>query len=274
MWTQLKNPTSNITYTGGWCLSAVQDAFGTDHPYPTAIAQWNGAGTKYGGLPPAGIAVPVFFSFTTEPAGHVAVMFADGRVGSSTQSGTHKGLYMHPNLDNLMKVYKDAGWKMTYLGWKDTVGTQLVVTQGEDMIQDKDNEYARWRDLGWRIRGREMSREEFRASAVGLTWLRAIEILSDGEEAASTQLAQDTGREALRTDWPGQIYGLQDQVKELSAKLAVKPTEVIKEVPVEKIVYQDKIVEREVIKEVVKGDDERSIGDLLSAAFKKLFKVT
>jgi len=37
--------------------------------------------------------------------------------------------------------------------------------------------------------------------------------------------------------------------------------EVIKEVPVEKIV------------EVIKGDDERSLGDLLSAAFKKLFKI-
>lgn len=127
MWTQLKTPTKNVKYTGGWCLSAVQDSFGTDHPYPTAIGQWNGAGNKYGGRPPSGISVPVFFSFTTEPAGHVAVQFADGTVGSSTQSGTHNSLYIHPNSEDLMKVYRDAGWKMTYLGWKDTVGTQQVV---------------------------------------------------------------------------------------------------------------------------------------------------
>lgn len=52
-------------------------------------------------------------------------------------------------------------------------------------------------------------------------------------------------------------------VEQYRTALAKKPVEIIKEVPVEKIVYR----------EVVKGDDERSMGDLLTAAFRKLHKV-
>jgi hypothetical protein len=65
-----------------------------------------------------------------------------------------------------------------------------------------------------------------------------------------------------------QISELQKLPKEITVEKTVEVVkEVIKEVPVERIVYQDKIVE------VVKGDDERSLGDLLSASFKKLFKI-
>lgn len=56
-------------------------------------------------------------------------------------------------------------------------------------------------------------------------------------------------------------------IEQYKSTLSKKPVEVIKEVPVEKIVYKDKIVE------VVKGDDERSMGDLLMAALRKLPKV-
>lgn len=64
-----------------------------------------------------------------------------------------------------------------------------------------------------------------------------------------------------------------DKRVELEKQLSAKPKEVVvqKLVEVPLTVYVDKPVE--VIKEVVKGDDERSLGDLLSAAFKKLFKV-
>jgi len=47
--------------------------------------------------------------------------------------------------------------------------------------------------------------------------------------------------------------------------------EVVKEVPVE--VIKEVPIEVEVIKEVVKSDDDRSIGDLLSAVWAKLFKI-
>lgn len=58
-------------------------------------------------------------------------------------------------------------------------------SEGEDMIQDSDNEFSRWRKLATQVRGRHQgfTRDEFRNSAVGRTWLQAIEILSDDPEA-------------------------------------------------------------------------------------------
>ena len=47
---------------------------------------------------------------------------------------------------------------------------------GEEMIQNTDNEFARWSRLFYQIRGRWPSRAEFIKSAVGKTWLRAMGI--------------------------------------------------------------------------------------------------
>ena len=271
MWTQLKKPTSSVTYTGGWCLSAVQDAFGTDHPYPTATAQWLGtASTQHAEIPPAGIAVPIFFSFTTEPAGHVAVRFADGTVGSSTQSGVHKGLYIHPNIENLMKVYKDAGWKMTYLGWNEIVGTQRVV-QKETIVEKVS------------IATLRIGHSELEG------WDRAKTHVGEYDSLFSASWGDKTANEFMQIKWDQNgeyrkklevMANFYAQYSPIIDTLLARPLTV--EVPVEtvvekevikyvdKIVYQDRIVEVE----VVKGDNERSLGDLLSAAFKKLFKVT
>lgn len=84
---------------------------------------------------------------------------------------------------------------------------------GEDMITDADNEYGRWAKLGYQIRGRQMSRDEFRAGAVGKTWLQAMEILSDNSEADTATKAQELGQLAGKDSWQGQIYGLQGQLK-------------------------------------------------------------
>jgi hypothetical protein len=72
-------------------------------------------------------------------------------------------------------------------------------------------------------------------------------------------------------------YAQAGRVPELERLLAEKPKEVIVEKIVEKIVevpltvYVDKPVE--IIKEVIVGDDDRSIGELVSAIYKKLFKI-
>lgn len=127
---QLIQPNTNITYVGGLCLKAVQDAYGTDHPYPTAIAQWNDGQPQHTDLPPAGVAVPIFFSMSGEPAGHVAINLTDGRVASSSEPGTHTGLYIHKDIADLVKYYSTV-YKLNYLGWKEVVGTKKVI--GEDM---------------------------------------------------------------------------------------------------------------------------------------------
>lgn len=92
--------------------------------------------------------------------------------------------------------------------------------QGEEVITDSPNEFARWSKLFQEIRGRVPSHDEFVQAAVGQTWLRAIEILSDNEEADATQHAQEVGQVAVRDNWEQQIYGLQDQLKTAQGEIA------------------------------------------------------
>lgn len=82
---------------------------------------------------------------------------------------------------------------------------------GEDMpIPDADNYYWRYgQKLSTFVRGRQLSREEFRKALVGVSDLRAVEILSDDPEADRTQHAQEVGQLALRDNWQQQIYDLQ-----------------------------------------------------------------
>jgi hypothetical protein len=95
------------------------------------------------------------------------------------------------------------------------------LTEGDEpMITDQDNEYWRWNKLGYQIRGRNFARAEFQASAVGQTWLRAMEILSDDAEADAATAAQELGQLATRDNWQGQIYGLEDSLKSATGNIA------------------------------------------------------
>lgn len=128
-WKQLRDANWHITNTGGWCLKAVQDAFGTDHPYPTAIAAWN---ANYGGgnhtsVPPLGMTVPIYLTINGVPAGHVAIRLDDGYVASSTLPGTHSQMYIHKNIQDLIDTYTRVYGGMTLLGWSEYVGTVHVV---------------------------------------------------------------------------------------------------------------------------------------------------
>jgi len=77
------------------------------------------------------------------------------------------------------------------------------------MIPDQDNYYMRYGvNLASRLRGRQLSRDEFRTYIVGQTDLRAIEILSDNTEADQIQDAQNLGVIAVRDNWANQIHSL------------------------------------------------------------------
>jgi hypothetical protein len=123
---QDRKPNTGITYTGGWCLSAVQTAYGTDHKYPTAAAWWSAEPHKHNGTPPKGIEVPIFLTIAGVPAGHVAIWLGDGRVASASQPGTHSGLYIHESIAALIQYYSSV-YKLTYVGWGETVGSVRVV---------------------------------------------------------------------------------------------------------------------------------------------------
>lgn len=127
MWKQLRDASMTVGYIGGWCLKYVQDAFGTDHPYPTAAAAWSAEPNKHIDRPPAGVTVPVYLSLGNVPAGHVAISLSDGYIASSTQSGTHATPYYHKNLDDLIAVYGKYNGGAAYLGWGEHVGSVHVV---------------------------------------------------------------------------------------------------------------------------------------------------
>jgi len=146
-YTQLRDANWKVPYVGGWCLKYVQDAFGTDHPYPTAIGAWN---ANYGGCnhpgeqPPVGKTVVVYFTLGSVPAGHVAISLDDGSIASSTQAGSHPQGFLHPNLQDLINVYAKYNGGCNYLGWSEYVGTVRVVqpvtqpSKGGDMITNQD----------------------------------------------------------------------------------------------------------------------------------------
>lgn len=122
---------------------------------------------------------------------------------------------------------------------------------GSLVIPDTDAYYWRYgQKLAERLRGRQLTREEFRIHLVGKTDLRAIEILSDDPEADRIQEAQNVGVVALRDNWQGQIGTLQGQLSEVRQALANEqakpPKEVVKEVEkiVEKVVEVPVIVEK------------------------------
>lgn len=89
---------------------------------------------------------------------------------------------------------------------------------GSEVIPDQDNWFWRMDRLMWQIRGRGLSREEFRKNFVGVPVFRMVEILSDDAEANRALEAQNIGQLALKDNWQGQIYSLQDQVKALSSR--------------------------------------------------------
>lgn len=65
-------------------------------------------------------------------------------------------------------------------------------------IADTDSEFNRWNKLFVQIRGRNASRDEFRAAAVNRTWLAAMEILSDNPEADAATNAPINGNEIVK----------------------------------------------------------------------------
>lgn len=190
---------------------------------------------------------------TTVKSGGVTERNSIVRLSASNSFGTHfclvdsirpDGVYIVDSWDGQVKhhnVYGPiTGWAVYTYNKPQPVGVVGV-------IPDADNYYWRYgQKLAERLRGRQLSREEFRQHLVGKSDLTAIEILSDDPEADKAQDAQNLGFIAIRDNWEGQIKTLQQQLKDVQTALANEqakpPVEVIKEV--------EKIVEKEVIVEV------------------------
>lgn len=145
-WKQNRDADMSVGYVGGWCLAYVQNAFKTDHLYPTAMAAWQAEPNKHTDRPPAGKTVPVYLALGNVPAGHVAIALDDGWIASSTLSGTQPKPYFHRNLDDLIAVYGRYNGGATYLGWGEHVGSVRVVEWVADNASDDQIRQA-YRDI-------------------------------------------------------------------------------------------------------------------------------
>jgi hypothetical protein len=125
----------DVPYTGGLCLKATQDAFSPPDNFQKqtwAMQAWDmevKSGAAQTTSPPLGVCVPIWFDLTALGAdrikrGHIAVHLADGKIASSTLGGVNNKLYIHDNINDLMKYY---GQGIKYLGWSSWLeGVQIV----------------------------------------------------------------------------------------------------------------------------------------------------
>lgn len=183
------------------CLQNVRLGYSIPAKYQNAITAWQHTQQHADRNIPTGVDVPLFYSWGTD--GHINVRLADGRIWNDGK------------IFASLAAFEKAFTNVHYLGWGESVNDVKVIEKGADMelIRDTDNEYGRWSKLFHQVRGRSGSRDEFRQSAVGRTWLNAIEILSDDPEADRAQDAQNVGQVAIRDNWQGQIESLQAKLE-------------------------------------------------------------
>jgi len=134
MYTQLLFPNTEILCTPGWCLTYVQDAFGTPWAGSSATDAWTRAQKRHvAELPPAGIIAPVYFSMDGEPNGHIVIQMADGSIYSTSHPSANVAFH-HPNIQHLYDYY---GGRLHLRGWsEDLNGTLIVKKEGKKMTED------------------------------------------------------------------------------------------------------------------------------------------
>ena len=135
-------------------------------------------------------------------------------IAHSGNSGQSTGPHTHVTLRTQAGVSSSAINPVPYL------------EGGEPMINDADNEFARWNKLFIQVRGRQASRQEFKNAAVGRTWLAAMETLSDDAEADRNEQAANVGRVAITDNWEKQINDLTSTVTTLQTTTTNLTTEV------------------------------------------------
>jgi len=124
---QTITPNPNIRCEAGQCLKYVRQTFGLPGGYPTATAGWNASPTKHRDQDfPPGVWLPLWFSLSGEPAGHVVLRSPDGSIYSTSDYSTIP--HHHPSLSDLMRYYAKYGMILNYLGWTEDVQDIPIVT--------------------------------------------------------------------------------------------------------------------------------------------------
>lgn len=97
----------------GMCLWHVQDAFQTNHWYPSAIEQWRNAAKKHPDDRTPPIGAPVYWGGTRY--GHIAIYVGNGMVRSTDAGGSG-------NMGTVPISWFERNWGQTYLGWSGDIG--------------------------------------------------------------------------------------------------------------------------------------------------------
>lgn len=187
-----------------FCLANVCAGYGIRNKYASAWQAWLNT-EQHSGEPPAGLDVPVFFSYTAtidginQNWGHIGVRLSNGQFWTD-------GRYF-PTI-----AAYTANHFPKYVGWGESVNNVTVIKDNSmAIIENADN----WRGRAARtfraIRGRDMGAGEFEPW-VGQDFLHLVEALEDNPETDQNIADGDLGRVARKDDWQGQIKSLQDRL--------------------------------------------------------------
>lgn len=127
---QLIPPNPHIECTPGMCLEYVRKAFGLPAKYSSAIAGWEASRYRHDQRHnfPKDVVVPVWFSLSDNPYGHVALRFPDGTIWSASHPTSHEPV-QHPSLLEIEGYYNG---RLTFLGWtEDIEGVRVAEVNSE-----------------------------------------------------------------------------------------------------------------------------------------------
>lgn len=131
MATQLIHPNPDIECIPGMCLKYVHDTFYVRAKYPSAIAAWNASKYKHKNYSfPDGVAIPLWFSLSDNPHGHVVLRMADGTIWSSSHPTSNIPVH-HPSLLELEAYYSG---RLQFLGWTEDIEDVQVVDLGAESV--------------------------------------------------------------------------------------------------------------------------------------------
>lgn len=105
-----------VTNRVGMCLYECQEAFPTNHWYPSAISQWQNAKRKHTNKK-APVGAPMYYR--GGKYGHVVLYVGDGMVRSTDAGGSGK-------MATVPIEWFQRAWGYEYLGWSEDLGGKMI----------------------------------------------------------------------------------------------------------------------------------------------------
>lgn len=129
---QLITPNPIIPCDPGWCLKYVHEAYGLKTAgYPTAIEAYGHVKFLHKDRNFPELWVPIWFTISTDPRGHVALLAPNNSVYSCSSATLHTPIH-YASIDAMITDYAKVDEALGYLGWSEDIDDVKVI--GETMI--------------------------------------------------------------------------------------------------------------------------------------------